>query len=183
MKTRTEHDTMGNIEVPADKYWGAQTQRSLQNFKIGDGTMPVEIIRAFAVLKKAAAFTNRDLGVLSAEKAELIGKVCDEILAGKLDDQFPLVVWQTGSGTQSNMNVNEVVSNRSHVLAGGKLGEGKSPVHPNDDVNKSQSSNDTFPTAMSIAAYKMVMEVTIPGVEKLRDTMNEKAKAFNDIVK
>lgn len=183
MKTRTEHDTMGNIEVPADKYWGAQTQRSLQNFKIGDGTMPVEIIRAFAVLKKAAAFTNRDLGVLSAEKAELIGKVCDEILAGKLDDQFPLVVWQTGSGTQSNMNVNEVVSNRSHVLAGGKLGEGKSPVHPNDDVNKSQSSNDTFPTAMSIAAYKMVMEVTIPGVEKLRDTLNEKAKAFNDIVK
>jgi fumarate hydratase class II len=183
MNTRTEHDTMGNIEVPADKYWGAQTQRSLQNFKIGDGTMPIEIIRAFAVLKKAAAFTNRDIGGLSAEKAELIGKVCDEILAGKLDDQFPLVVWQTGSGTQSNMNVNEVVSNRSHVLAGGRLGEGKSPVHPNDDVNKSQSSNDTFPTAMSIAAYKMVMEVTIPGVEKLRDTLKLKAETFNDIVK
>lgn len=183
MNTRTEHDTMGNIEVPANKYWGAQTQRSLLNFKIGDGTMPIEIIRAFAVLKKAAAFTNRDLGVLSAEKAELIGKVCDEILAGKLDDQFPLVVWQTGSGTQSNMNVNEVISNRSHVLAGGRLGEGKSPVHPNDDVNKSQSSNDTFPTAMSIAAYKMVMEVTIPGVEKLRDTLKLKAEVFNDIVK
>ncbi|MDY0102115.1 MAG: class II fumarate hydratase [Lentimicrobium sp.] len=183
MKTRTEHDTMGNVEVPADKYWGAQTQRSLQNFKIGDGTMPIEIIRAFAILKKAAAFTNRDLGVLSAEKAELIGKVCDEILAGKLDDQFPLVVWQTGSGTQSNMNVNEVISNRAHVLAGGALGEGKSPVHPNDDVNKSQSSNDTFPTAMSIAAYKMVVEVTIPGVQKLRDTLHAKAEAFKNIVK
>jgi fumarate hydratase class II len=183
MKTRTEHDTMGNVEVPADKYWGAQTQRSLQNFKIGDGTMPIEIIRAFAILKKAAAFTNRDLGVLSAEKAELIGKVCDEILEGKLDDQFPLVVWQTGSGTQSNMNVNEVVSNRAHVLAGGALGEGKSPVHPNDDVNKSQSSNDTFPTAMSIAAYKMVVEVTIPGVQKLRDTLYAKAEAFKNIVK
>ncbi len=183
MKTRTEHDTMGNVEVPADKYWGAQTQRSLQNFKIGDGTMPIEIIRAFAILKKAAAFTNRDLGVLSAEKADLIGKVCDEILAGKLDDQFPLVVWQTGSGTQSNMNVNEVVSNRAHVLAGGTLGEGKSPVHPNDDVNKSQSSNDTFPTAMSIAAYKMVVEVTIPGVQKLRDTLHAKAEAFKNIVK
>lgn len=183
MKTRTEHDTMGNVEVPADKYWGAQTQRSLQNFKIGDGTMPVEIIRAFAILKKAAAFTNRDLGVLSNEKADLIGKVCDEILSGKLDDQFPLVVWQTGSGTQSNMNVNEVVSNRAHVLAGGKLGEGKSPVHPNDDVNKSQSSNDTFPTAMSIAAYKMVVEVTIPGIQKLRDTLHTKAETFKNIVK
>jgi len=183
MKTRIEHDTMGNVEVPADKYWGAQTQRSLQNFKIGDGTMPIEIIRAFAILKKAAAFTNRDLGVLSSEKAELIGKVCDEILDGKLDDQFPLVVWQTGSGTQSNMNVNEVISNRAHVLAGGVLGEGKSPVHPNDDVNKSQSSNDTFPTAMSIAAYKMVVGVTIPGVEKLRDTLAKKSKAFKDIVK
>ena len=183
MKTRIEHDTMGNVEVPAEKYWGAQTQRSLQNFKIGDGTMPIEIIRAFAILKKAAAFTNRDLGVLSAEKADLIGKVCDEILAGKLDDQFPLVVWQTGSGTQSNMNTNEVVSNRAHVLAGGKLGEGKSPVHPNDDVNKSQSSNDTFPTAMSIAAYKMVVETTIPGIEKLRATLHAKAEAFKDIVK
>ena len=183
MKTRTEHDTMGNVEVPADKYWGAQTQRSLQNFKIGDGTMPIEIIRAFAVLKKAAAFTNLDLGVLSNVKAELIGKVCDEILDGKLDDQFPLVVWQTGSGTQSNMNVNEVVSNRAHVLAGGTMGEGNSPVHPNDDVNKSQSSNDTFPTAMSIAAYKMVVEVTIPGVQKLRDTLHTKAEVFKNIVK
>ncbi|MCB9015974.1 MAG: class II fumarate hydratase [Lentimicrobiaceae bacterium] len=183
MKTRIEHDTMGNIEVPADKYWGAQTQRSLTNFKIGDGTMPKEIIKAFAILKKAAAFTNRDLGVLSMEKAELIGKVCDEILEGKLDDQFPLVVWQTGSGTQSNMNVNEVISNRAHVLAGGVLGEGKSPVHPNDDVNKSQSSNDTFPTAMSIAAYKMVVDVTIPGVEKLRKTLAAKAEAFKSIVK
>lgn len=183
MKTRIEHDTMGEVEVPADKYWGAQTQRSLQNFKIGDGTMPIEIIRAFAILKKAAAFTNRDLGGLAPEKADLIGKVCDEILAGKLDDQFPLVVWQTGSGTQSNMNTNEVVSNRAHVLAGGKLGEGKSPVHPNDDVNKSQSSNDTFPTAMSIAAYKMVVETTIPGIEKLRATLHEKAEAFKDIVK
>ncbi|MHC1777139.1 MAG: class II fumarate hydratase [Lentimicrobium sp.] len=183
MKTRTEHDTMGNVEVPAEKYWGAQTQRSLENFKIGDGTMPKEIIRAFAILKKAAAFTNRDLGVLSAEKADLIGQVCDEILAGKLDDQFPLVVWQTGSGTQSNMNLNEVISNRAHVLAGGVLGEGKSPVHPNDDVNKSQSSNDTFPTAMSIAAYKMVVDVTIPGVEKLRDTLAARSKAFKNIVK
>jgi len=183
MKTRIEHDTMGDVEVPADKYWGAQTQRSLQNFKIGDGTMPKEIIRAFAVLKKAAAFTNRDLGVLATEKADLIAKVCDEILAGKLDDQFPLVVWQTGSGTQSNMNVNEVISNRAHVLAGGVLGEGKSPVHPNDDVNKSQSSNDTFPTAMSIAAYKMVVDVTLPGAAKLRDTLAAKTEAFKNIVK
>jgi len=183
MKTRIEHDTMGNIEVPADKYWGAQTQRSFENFKIGDGTMPVEIIKAFAILKKAAALTNRDLGVLSIEKTDLISKVCDEILEGKLDDQFPLVVWQTGSGTQSNMNVNEVISNRSHVLSGGVLGEGKSPVHPNDDVNKSQSSNDTFPTAMSIAAYKMLMEVTLPGVELLRNTLASKSAAFMDIVK
>lgn len=183
MKTRIEHDTMGNIEVPANKYWGAQTQRSFENFKIGDGTMPVEIIRAFAILKKAAALTNRDLGVLSIEKTDLISKVCDEILEGKLDDQFPLVVWQTGSGTQSNMNVNEVISNRSHVLNGGVLGEGKSPVHPNDDVNKSQSSNDTFPTAMSIAAYKMLMEVTLPGVELLRNTLASKSAAFMNIVK
>ncbi|NTW25273.1 MAG: class II fumarate hydratase [Lentimicrobium sp.] len=183
MKTRIEHDTMGNVEVPADKYWGAQTQRSLQNFKIGDGTMPKEIIRAFAILKKAAAYTNRDLGVLTTEKAELIAKVCDEILDGKLDDQFPLVVWQTGSGTQSNMNVNEVISNRAHVLAGGVLGEGKSPVHPNDDVNKSQSSNDTFPTAMSIAAYKMVVDVTLPGAAKLQDTLAAKTEAFKNIVK
>lgn len=183
MKTRIEHDTMGNVEVPADKYWGAQTQRSLENFKIGDGRMPVEIIRAFAILKKAAALTNLELGVLSADKANLITKACDEILEGKLDDQFPLVVWQTGSGTQSNMNVNEVISNRCHVLAGGALGEGKSPVHPNDDVNKSQSSNDTFPTAMSIAAYKMVVETTLPGAEMLRKTLAQKSAEFSDIVK
>lgn len=174
---------MGNIEVPADKYWGAQTQRSMENFKIGDGRMPIEIIRAFAILKKAAAFTNRDLGVLAGEKAELIGKVCDEILAGELDDQFPLVVWQTGSGTQSNMNVNEVIANRAHVLNGGRLGEGKSFIHPNDDVNKSQSSNDTFPTAMSIAAYKMLVETTLPGAQMLRETLAQKAEAFKDIVK
>lgn len=183
MKTRIEHDTMGNVEVPADKYWGAQTQRSLENFKIGDGRMPIEIIRAFAILKKAAAFTNMELGVLSEQKAQLIGKACDEIQSGMFDDEFPLVVWQTGSGTQSNMNVNEVVSNRCHVLNGGTLGEGKSIVHPNDDVNKSQSSNDTFPTAMSIAAYKVLMEVTLPGLEMLKNTLSEKAQAFNDIVK
>jgi len=174
---------MGPVQVPQDKYWGAQTQRSLENFKIGDGKMPIEVIGAFAILKKAAAFTNRDLGVLSAEKAELIGIVCDEISEGKLDEHFPLVVWQTGSGTQSNMNVNEVISNRAHVLNGGILGEGKSPVHPNDDVNKSQSSNDTFPTAMSIAAYKMVMEVTLPGIEKLRNTLAAKSAEFSEIVK
>lgn len=183
MKTRIEHDTMGDVEVPADKYWGAQTQRSLENFKIGDGRMPVEIIRAFAILKKAAALTNLELGVLTEDKANLIAKACDEILEGKLDDQFPLVVWQTGSGTQSNMNVNEVISNRCHVLAGGTLGEGKSPVHPNDDVNKSQSSNDTFPTAMSIAAYKMVVETTLPGAEMLRKTLAQKSAEFSDIVK
>jgi fumarate hydratase class II len=183
MKTRTEHDTMGNVEVPAEKYWGAQTQRSLENFKIGEGHMPIEIIRAFAILKKAAAYANRDLGVLTKEKAELIGKVCDEILEGKLDDQFPLVVWQTGSGTQSNMNVNEVISNRCHVLNGGVLGEGTSVVHPNDDVNKSQSSNDTFPTAMSIAAYKMLMETTLPGAELLKETLTKKSASFNEIVK
>lgn len=183
MKTRIEHDTMGDVEVPADKYWGAQTQRSLENFKIGDGRMPIEIIRAFAILKKAAALTNLELGVLTEDKANLIAKACDEILEGKLDDQFPLVVWQTGSGTQSNMNVNEVISNRCHVLAGGTLGEGKSPVHPNDDVNKSQSSNDTFPTAMSIAAYKMVVETTLPGAEMLRKTLAQKSAEFSDIVK
>ncbi len=183
MKTRIEHDTMGNIEVPADKYWGAQTQRSFDNFKIGDGKMPIEIIRAFAILKKAAALTNKDLGVLSADKAKLISSACDEILEGKLDDQFPLVVWQTGSGTQSNMNVNEVISNRSHVLNGGVLGEGKSLVHPNDDINKSQSSNDTFPTAMSIAAYKMLVETTLPGAEMLKNTLDKKAKEFMSIVK
>ncbi len=184
MKTRIENDTMGPVEVPADKYWGAQTERSRGNFKVGpEGSMPREVIRAFAILKKAAALTNMDLGALPAEKCELISKVCDEILDGKLDDQFPLVIWQTGSGTQSNMNVNEVISNRAHVLAGGILGEGKSPLHPNDDVNKSQSSNDTFPTAMSIAAYKMVVETTIPGVQILRDTLAKKSEEFSNLVK
>lgn len=183
MKVRIEKDTMGTVEVPGDVYWGAQTQRSKDNFKIGDGFMPIEIIHAFAYLKKAAAITNLQLGVLSKEKAELISQVCDEILTGSLDNQFPLVVWQTGSGTQSNMNVNEVISNRAHVLAGGVLGEGKSPVHPNDDANKSQSSNDTFPTAMHIAAYKMLMEVTIPGIKLLRDALAVKSEAFMQIVK
>jgi len=183
MKTRTEKDTMGTVEVPADKYWGAQTQRSVENFRIGDpASMPKEVIQAFAILKKAAALVNFDLGVLPKEKMELIVAVCDEILAGKLDDQFPLVIWQTGSGTQSNMNVNEVIANRAHVLNGGKLGE-KTIIHPNDDVNKSQSSNDTFPTAMSISAYKRVVETTIPGVEKLRKTIAEKAETFKDIAK
>ncbi len=184
MEYRIEKDTMGNVEVPADKYWGAQTQRSKNNFKIGaSGSMPAEIIRAFAYLKKAAAMANNDLGVLADEKMDLIAKVCDEILEGKLDDNFPLVIWQTGSGTQSNMNVNEVVANRAHVIHGGKLGEGERPIHPNDDVNKSQSSNDTFPTAMHIAAYKMIVETTIPGVELLRNTLDEKAKAFDTVVK
>ena len=183
MKVRIEKDTMGNVEVPADVYWGAQTQRSKDNFKIGDGFMPIEIIHAFAYLKKAAAITNFELGVLLKEKSDLISKVCDEILTGSLDNQFPLVVWQTGSGTQSNMNVNEVISNRAQVLAGGVLGEGKSPVHPNDDANKSQSSNDTFPTAMHIAAYKMLMEVTIPGIKHLREALAAKSAAFMDIVK
>ncbi len=174
---------MGEVQVPADKFWGAQTERSRNNFKIGpEGSMPQEIIEAFAYLKKAAAFTNTDLGVLPAEKRDMIAKVCDEILEGKLNDQFPLVIWQTGSGTQSNMNVNEVVSNRAHVNNGGTLGD-KSEVHPNDDVNKSQSSNDTYPTAMHIAAYKKVVEVTIPAVEKLKNTLNEKAIEFKDIVK
>ncbi len=183
MKTRIEKDTMGTIEVPADKYWGAQTQRSVENFKIGEAaSMPKEIIWAFAILKKAAALTNFELGVLSKEKADLIAQVCDEILAGKLDDQFPLVIWQTGSGTQSNMNLNEVIANRAHVLNGGLLGE-KTIIHPNDDVNKSQSSNDTFPTAMSIAGYKMIVEVTIPGVLKLRETLAKKSEEFKDIVK
>jgi fumarate hydratase, class II len=183
MKYRIEKDTMGPVEVPAEKYWGAQTQRSINNFKIGDGKMPREIIMAFAYLKKAAAFTNLDLGVLSEQKAKLIGEVCDEILAGKLDDQFPLVVWQTGSGTQSNMNLNEVIANRSHVILGNQLGEGTRLIHPNDDVNKSQSSNDTFPTAMHIAAYKILIENTIPGIVLLRNTLAAKSKAFMDIVK
>ncbi len=183
MNYRIEKDTMGEVKVPADKYWGAQTQRSLENFKIGKGKMPEEIIRAFAYLKKAAAATNRELGVLPDEKASLIIQVCDEILSGSLDDQFPLVVWQTGSGTQSNMNVNEVIANRSHVLQGNKLGEDKTMIHPNDDVNKSQSSNDTFPTAMHIAAYKMLAEVTIPGLEKLKNTLEKKSKDFMPVVK
>lgn len=183
MQTRIEKDTMGPIEVPADKYWGAQTQRSIENFKIGEpASMPKEIIAAFAILKKAAALANFELGVLTAEKKDLIAAVCDEILAGKLNDQFPLVIWQTGSGTQSNMNVNEVIANRAHVLHGGSLGE-KSFIHPNDDVNKSQSSNDTFPTAMSIAAYKMVAGTTIPGTDKLRKILNDKASTFKDIAK
>jgi len=183
MATRIEKDTMGTVEVPADKYWGAQTQRSVNNFKIGDQLMPIEIIYAFAYLKKAAALANLDLGVLPEEKAHLIAKVCDEILDGKLDDQFPLVVWQTGSGTQSNMNLNEVIANRAHVIKGNNLGEGQKLIHPNDDVNKSQSSNDTFPTAMHIAAYKRIIETTIPGVKKLRDTMARKSKEFMQIVK
>lgn len=184
MKTRTEHDTMGPVEVPADKYWGAQTERSRQNFRIGpEGSMPKPIIEAFAILKKAAALTNYELGVLPEEKCKLIIAVCDEILEGKLDDQFPLVIWQTGSGTQSNMNLNEVIANRAEVLRGGSLGIGKTFIHPNDDVNKSQSSNDTFPTAMSIAAYKALVEITLPGVKKLRDTLKLKANEFKNIVK
>ncbi|PZX52717.1 class II fumarate hydratase [Algoriphagus chordae] len=185
MSIRIEKDTMGPVEVPADKYWGAQTQRSINNFKIGGekNRMPIEITRAFAILKKAAAQTNAELGVLDQDKADIIGKVCDEILAGEHDDQFPLVIWQTGSGTQSNMNSNEVIAYRAHVLLGGSLEDAKKKIHPNDDVNKSQSSNDTYPTAMHIAAYKMVMETTIPGVEKLRNTLAEKAEAFKDVVK
>lgn len=183
MNYRIEKDTMGEVKVPAEKYWGAQTQRSLENFKIGDGTMPKEIIEAFAVLKKAAAITNNKLAVLDDKKKDLIVRVCDEVIEGKLNDQFPLVVWQTGSGTQSNMNMNEVVANRAHVLEGNKLGEGKRTIHPNDDVNKSQSSNDTFPTAMHIAAYKMIIETTLPGVKKLRDSLQQKADAFINVVK
>jgi fumarate hydratase class II len=183
MGFRKEKDSIGYIDVPADKYWAAQTQRSLENFKIGGHLMPKEVIQAFAILKKAAAQTNTELGVLDADKSTIIGKVCDEILAGKLDDQFPLVVWQTGSGTQSNMNVNEVVANRAHVLNGGSLLDEKKSVHPNDDVNKSQSSNDTFPTAMYIAGYKKVVEVTIPGLEALRDTLAAKSATYKDVVK
>ncbi|MEM8965797.1 MAG: class II fumarate hydratase [Bacteroidota bacterium] len=182
---RIEKDTMGEIQVPANKYWGAQTQRSRENFKIGGlaTQMPLEIIHAFAILKKAAAQTNASLEVMNQEKADIISQVCDEILAGELNDQFPLVVWQTGSGTQSNMNVNEVVANRAHVLMGGSLTDEKKEIHPNDDVNKSQSSNDTFPTAMHIAAYTMIVEQTLPKVEKLRNTLDEKVKSFGDIVK
>ena len=183
LANRIERDSIGEVEVPAGKYWGAQTQRSLQNFKIGQQRMPSEVIRAFAILKKASALTNLSCGVLSEEKSNLIGKVCDEILSGSLDDQFPLVVWQTGSGTQSNMNVNEVIANRGHVLKGGLLTDQDKFLHPNDDVNKSQSSNDTFPTAMHIAAYDMVTKVTIPGVKELAQTLREKSNEFMDVVK
>ncbi len=184
MKTRIEKDTMGPIEVDMDKYWGAQTQRSMTNFKIGDpASMPKQMIRAMAVLKKAAAMVNCDLKVLPEDRMKLIVTVCDEILEGKLDDQFPLVIWQTGSGTQTNMNLNEVIANRAHVISGGTLGEGKTIIHPNDDVNKSQSSNDTFPAAMSIAAYEMAVKTTIPGVELLRNTLAKKSEEFKDIVK
>lgn len=183
MEYRKEKDSIGYIDVPADKYWAAQTQRSSENFRIGGHQMPQEVIQAFAILKKAAALTNQDAGLLSDEKTEAIAAVCDEILAGQLDGEFPLVVWQTGSGTQSNMNVNEVIANRAHVLRGGKLTDAEKFLHPNDDVNQSQSSNDTFPTAMHIAAYKMLMEVTIPGIEVLRDTLHEKAEAYMDVVK
>src|SRR5690606_35805146 len=185
MDFRIEKDTMGEVKVPKDAYYGAQTQRSIENFKIARETnkMPLEIIRAFAYLKKAAALTNQQLGVLDAHKASLIAKVCDEIIEGKLDKEFPLVVWQTGSGTQSNMNVNEVVAYRAHVLEGGQLTDKDKVLHPNDDVNKSQSSNDTFPTAMHIAAYKMLVEVTIPGIRKLRDTLHQKSQAYMDVVK
>lgn len=184
MEYRIEKDTMGEVKVPADKYWGAQTERSRNNFKIGAAaSMPLEIVYGFAYLKKAAAFTNHELGVLSLEKRDLIAAVCDEILEGKHDDQFPLVIWQTGSGTQSNMNVNEVVANRAHEMAGNTIGEGEKTIQPNDDVNKSQSSNDTFPTGMHIAAYKKIIDVTIPGVEQLRNTLAKKSEEFQNVVK
>jgi fumarate hydratase, class II len=184
MNYRIEKDTMGEVRVPADKYWGAQTERSRNNFRIGpEASMPKEIIYAFAYLKKAAAHANTDLGVLPADKRDQISQVCDEILTGKLDDQFPLVIWQTGSGTQSNMNANEVIAYRAHVLSGGKLTDEKKILNPNDDVNKSQSSNDTYPTAMHIAAYKLTVENTLHGLTMLRDCLDEKAKEFREIVK
>jgi fumarate hydratase class II len=185
MNFRIEKDTMGEVQVPADALYGAQTQRSIDNFRIAQdiNKMPKEIIKAFAYLKKAAAITNFEAGILPEEKKNLIGKVCDEIIDGKLDDAFPLVVWQTGSGTQSNMNVNEVVAYRAHVLNGGSLNDKDKVLHPNDDVNKSQSSNDTFPTAMHIAAYKMLVDVTLPGLQKLRDTLAAKSKQFMNVVK
>jgi len=184
MNYRIEKDTLGEIQVPMDKYWGAQTQRSLENFPIGSpASMPIEIIYGFAYLKKAAALTNNKLGLLSNEKADLIAQVCDEIMRGKLDDQFPLVIWQTGSGTQTNMNCNEVIAHRAHVLQGNKLGDGSLFIHPNDDVNMSQSSNDTFPTAMHIAAHKKLTEDTIPAIEKLKDTFTEKSDDFKKIIK
>lgn len=184
MDYRIEKDTIGDVKVPAEKYWGAQTERSRNNFKIGEeASMPKEIIEGFAFLKKAAAYTNCELGVLEASKRDLIAQVCDEILEGKLDDQFPLVIWQTGSGTQSNMNTNEVIANRAHVIEGNKLGEGEKTLSPNDDVNKSQSSNDTFPTGMHIAIYKRIIETTLPGVKQMRDALQEKSEAFMDVVK
>ena len=184
MKYRIEHDTIGEVQVPADKFWGAQTERSRNNFKIGaEASMPKEIIEGFAYLKKAAAYTNHDLGVLDIEKRDAIAQVCDEILAGELFDQFPLVIWQTGSGTQSNMNCNEVIANKAHVNAGGDLNDTDRFIHPNDDVNKSQSSNDTFPTGMHIAIYKKIVEVTIPGVEQLRNTLQQKSIEFTNVVK
>ncbi len=185
MSHRIEKDTMGTVKVPEDKYWGAQTQRSLENFAIGGESMkmPLEIIYAFAVLKKAAALTNQSLGVLEEQKAELIARVCDEILSGRLDDQFPLKIWQTGSGTQSNMNVNEVIANRAHVIGGGKLTDEKKAIHPNDHVNKSQSSNDTFPTAMHIAAYRKLVDETIPQVEALQAVLQQKSQSFSEVVK
>ena len=184
MSFRTEKDTMGEVKVPSDKYWGAQTERSRNNFKIGpSASMPLDIVYGFACLKKAAAYTNHELGILSKEKRNLISIVCDEILEGKHDNQFPLVIWQTGSGTQSNMNVNEVIANRAQEIAGKKIGEGEKIIQPNDDVNKSQSSNDTFPTGMHIAVYKKIVETTIPGVMQLRDTLYKKSKQFNSVVK
>ena len=184
MNYRIEKDTLGEVKVDNDKYWGAQTQRSLENFPIGpEASMPMEIIHGFAYLKKAAAITNNKLGLLSNEKSDLIGKACDEIIKGKWDDQFPLVIWQTGSGTQTNMNCNEVIAHRAHVLQGQKLGEGSLLIHPNDDVNMSQSSNDTFPTAMHIAAYKTLVENTIPAVERLKDTFAQKSEAFKEVIK
>ena len=183
MKTRIETDTMGEIHVPYDKYWGAQTQRSLENFKIGSHKMPLEIIRAFGILKKAAALVNYDIGVLSGEKKDIIEKICDEIIAGTLDDHFPLKVWQTGSGTQSNMNVNEVIANRAHVLLGNELGKSKRLIHPNDDVNKSQSSNDTFPTAMNMAATSIITDHTIPCLEALKTSLEKKTRDWKKIVK
>jgi fumarate hydratase, class II len=184
MEYRIEKDTMGPVEVPANKLWGAQTERSRNNFKIGPAaSMPLEIVYGFAHLKKAAAYTNCDLGVLSAEKRDLIAQVCDEILSGQHDDQFPLVVWQTGSGTQSNMNVNEVIANRAHQIAGKEIGQGEKTIQPNDDVNKSQSSNDTFPTGMHIAAYQKIVSVTLPGLEQLQKTLEQKSKDFDQVVK
>jgi fumarate hydratase, class II len=184
MEFRIEKDTMGEVKVPAQRYWGAQTERSRNNFKIGpEGSMPIEVIHAFAYLKKAAAHANHDLGVLSADKKDLISAVCDEILTGQHDAEFPLVIWQTGSGTQSNMNCNEVIANRGHVLQGGSLLDETKVLNPNDDVNKSQSSNDTYPTAMHIAAYKMVVETTIPGMLHLREVLQQKVEAFKDVVK